>query len=63
MKMNKWDRLWTIKFYRELGYDKKQIKDILTSKKLNRNDILEKQITELEQNMLDLLIYGHNKVL
>lgn len=43
------ERLWQIRFYRELGYSKKQIKEILSDTDNNRHDAVASQIDVLER--------------
>ena len=48
------DLLWQIRFYRELGFDKKEIKKILSDPAFSRHDILKSQIELLERKKEDL---------
>lgn len=52
------ERLWQIRFYRELGYDKKKIEEILCSPDFDRKKALETQIqllTEKREKLDDLI--------
>lgn len=52
------EQLWQIRFYRELGYDKKHIKAIFDNKNFDKRTVLSNQIVELERKKdeLDALI-------
>lgn len=48
------ERLWQIRFYRELGYDKKDISKIFNDLNYDRKSELKKQIDELETKKSDI---------
>jgi hypothetical protein len=48
------ERLWQIRFYRELGYDKNEISKIFNDLNFDRKSELKKQIDELETKKSDI---------
>lgn len=48
------ERLWQIRFYRELGYDKNEISKIFNDLNFDRKSALKKQIDELETKKSDI---------
>ncbi len=52
------ERLWQIKFYKELGYKTRQIKDVFFNPHYDRTQVLKQQIEELERKRekIDVLI-------
>lgn len=44
-------RLWQIRFYRELGYSKEQIRAVFNSSSPNRKSVLKTQISQLERKI------------
>lgn len=48
------ERLWQIRFYRELGYNKEQIRKALSDPSYNKHDAIVEQISRLEEKKRQL---------
>ena len=48
------ERLWQIRFYRELGYNKEQIRKAFSDPSYNKHDAIEEQIEKLEEKKRQL---------
>ena len=48
------ERLWQIRFYRELGYNKEQIRKALSDPGYNKHDAIVEQISRLEEKKRQL---------
>ena len=47
-------RLWQIRFYRELGYDKREMKHIFDDSNYDKRKVIKSQISELEKKKQEL---------